>query len=241
MLGAAAIMGAATSYPVADRRRVRLDQAARDALVAEGKAQTFVQTSKGFLHVRVAGPETGQVVILVHGGIVGGQASARPDVAYTREFYLLQLREQIDELGIDGPVNLAGASFGGIVVAEFAAENPGDVASMALMAPAGLGRGGLVSPILSWPMIERILNSLRHYDFGWRPDVFEALGRSGIPVFTAWGTDDAIHPYERTQVLQRYVTQTTLVTLDGAGHAITYGRAEQVLAGYGQFLRDSAR
>jgi hypothetical protein len=24
------------------------------------------------------------------------------------------------------------------------------------------------------------------------------------------------------------------MTLDGAGHAITYGRAEQVLAGYGQ-------
>ncbi|MDT5363160.1 MAG: hypothetical protein QOC69_4922 [Mycobacterium sp.] len=76
MLGAATIMGAATSYPVADRRRVRLDQAARDALVAEGKAQTFVQTSQGFLHVRVAGLETGQVVILAHGGVVGGQAFA---------------------------------------------------------------------------------------------------------------------------------------------------------------------
>jgi pimeloyl-ACP methyl ester carboxylesterase len=237
MLGAAAIMGAATSYPVADRRRVRLDQAARDALVAEGKAQTFVQTSKGFLHVRVAGPETGQVVILVHGGIVGGQASARPDVAYTREFYLLQLREQIDELGIDGPVHLAGASFGGIVVAEFAAENPGDVASMAR--PAMLDWMSEQSTYRSFA--EGILNSLRHYDFGWRPDVFEALGRSGIPVFAAWGTHDTIHPYERTQVLQRYVPQTTLVTLDGTGHAITYGRAEQVLAGYGQFLRDSAR
>ncbi|MDT5189118.1 MAG: hypothetical protein QOI28_1369 [Mycobacterium sp.] len=76
MLGAATIMGAATPYPVADRRRVRLDQAARDALVAEGKAQTFVQTSRGFLHVRVTGPETGQAVILVHGGVVGGQAFA---------------------------------------------------------------------------------------------------------------------------------------------------------------------
>jgi pimeloyl-ACP methyl ester carboxylesterase len=86
-----------------------------------------------------------------------------------------------------------------------------------------------------------MLNCLRHYDFGWRPDVFHALGRSGIPVFAAWGTDDTIHPYERTQVLQRYVPQTRLLTLDGAGHAITYGHAEQVLTGYGQFLRDSTR
>ena len=310
LLGVAAITCAAISYPVADWRRIRLDQAARDALVAEGKAQMFVQTSQGFLHVRVAGPETGQVVILVHGAVVGGQAfanwtkplaeagyrvivpdllgygySERPDVAYTREFYLLQLRELIDELGIDSPVHLAGASFGGIVVAEFAAENPGDVASVALMAPAGLGRAVVVHPVLLWPVIGDwvfrvlgaevvtrqmatayagspdqpamldwmaeqstyrgfavgMLNCLRDYDFGWRPDVFQALGRSEIPVFAAWGTDDTIHPYERTQVLQRYVPQTKLLTLDGAGHAITYGRAEQVLAGYSQFLRDSAR
>ncbi|MDT5303158.1 MAG: hypothetical protein QOG79_6400, partial [Mycobacterium sp.] len=217
--------------------------------------------------------------------LLGYGYSARPGVAYTREFYLLQPRELIDELGVDGPVHLAGASFGGIVVAEFAAENPGDVASMPLMAPAALGRGDIVNPVLSWPVIgdrvfrvlgakivtrwmaaaysgspdrpamldwmaeqstyrgfaERMLNSLRHYDFGWRPDVFQALGRSGIPVFAAWGADDTVHPYERTQVLQRYVPQTTLVTLDRAGHAITNGRAEQVLAGYGQFLRDSAR
>jgi hypothetical protein len=89
MRGAAAIMGAATSYPVADGRRVRLDQAASD---------------------RVIVPD-----------LLGYGYSARPGVAYTREFYLLQLRELIDGLGIDGPVHLAGASFGGIVVAEFAA------------------------------------------------------------------------------------------------------------------------
>jgi pimeloyl-ACP methyl ester carboxylesterase len=87
----------------------------------------------------------------------------------------------------------------------------------------------------------RMLNCLRHYDFGWRPDVLPALGSSELPVFAAWGIDDTIHPYERTQVLQRYVPQTKLLTLDGAGHAITYGRAEQVLAGYSQFLRNSAR
>jgi pimeloyl-ACP methyl ester carboxylesterase len=85
---------------------------------------------------------------------------------------------------------------------------------------------------------EGMLNSLRHYDFQWRPQVFQALVLSGVPVFAAWGT---VHPYERTGLLQRYAPQTELLTLDGAGHAINYGRAEHVLDGYSAFLRDSAR
>jgi pimeloyl-ACP methyl ester carboxylesterase len=80
-----------------------------------------------------------------------------------------------------------------------------------------------------------MLNTLRHYDFGWRPEVLQALSSSELPVFAAWGTDDTIHPDERTQVLQRYVPQTKLLTLDGAGHAITYGRAEQVLQATASF------
>jgi len=42
-----------------------------------------------------------------------------------------------------------------------------------------------------------------------------------VPVFAAWGTEDTIHPYERTRLLQRYAPQTELLTLGGAGHAIT--------------------
>jgi pimeloyl-ACP methyl ester carboxylesterase len=171
------------------------------------------------------------------------------------------------------------------VVAEFAAENPRDVSSVALMSPAGLGNSHVVNPVLLTPLIgdwvfrvlgadlvtrqmataytgspgqhamldwmieqskyrgfaEGMLNSLRHYDFQWRPQVFQALGRSGVPVFVAWGTEDTVHPYERTRLLQRYAPQAELLTLDGAGHAITYGRAEHVLDGYSRFLRDSAR
>lgn len=84
-------------------------------------------------------------------------------------------------------------------------------------------------------------NRLRHYDFPWRPEAFQALGHSGIPVFAAWGTDDTVHPYDRTQLLQRYVPQTELLPLDGAGHALAYGRADADLDGYGRCLRDSTR
>jgi pimeloyl-ACP methyl ester carboxylesterase len=217
--------------------------------------------------------------------LLGYGYSARPDVPYTREFYLGQLRSWIDELGIREPVHLAGGSFGGIEVAEFAAENPGEMASVALMSPAGLGKSDVVNPLLLTPLIgdwvfrvlgadlvtrqmatadagspgqhamldwmteqskyrgfaDGMLNSLRHYDFQWRPQVFQALGRSGVPVFAAWGTEETVHPYERTKLLQRYAPQTELLTLGGTGHAITYGRAEHVLDGYSRFLLESAR
>jgi pimeloyl-ACP methyl ester carboxylesterase len=88
---------------------------------------------------------------------------------------------------------------------------------------------------------EGMLNGLRHYDFQCRPQVFQALGRSGVPVFAAWGGEDNVHPYERTELLQRYAPQTQLLTLDGAGHPITYGRAEDVLDECSRFLRDCAR
>lgn len=147
------------------------------------------------------------------------------------------------------------------MVAEFGAENPKDVASVALMAPAGLGKGGVVNPVLLLPVIgdwvfrvlgaevvtlqmatayagspdqramldwmdgqskyrgfaEGILNSLRHDNFEWRPDVYQAFGRSG------------------------YVPQAKLLTRAGSGHAITHGRAENVLNGYTQFLDGSTR
>jgi pimeloyl-ACP methyl ester carboxylesterase len=62
-----------------------------------------------------------------------------------------------------------------------------------------------------------------------------------VPVFAARGTEDTIHPDERTELLQRYAPQADLLTLDGAGHAITHGRTEDVLDGYRRFVRDSAR
>jgi pimeloyl-ACP methyl ester carboxylesterase len=43
--------------------------------------------------------------------------------------------------------------FGGIVVAEFAAENPKDVSSVALMSPGGLRNSHVVNPVLLTPVI----------------------------------------------------------------------------------------
>jgi hypothetical protein len=140
-------------------------QPACDALVAEGKAQAFAQTSRGFIPVRTAGPLIGDRVFRVLGA---GLVTRQMATAY--------------------------------------AGSPGQRAMLGWMIEQSKYRG----------FAEGTLNSLRHYDFQWRPQVFQALGRSGVP-------------------------QTELLTLDGAGHAITYGGAEDVLDGFRRFLRDSAR
>lgn len=299
------VVGAAVAYPVSDLVRPTLDSETRSQLIAEGKAGSFIATDEGIMHVRISGPADGTPIVLVHGGVVGGHGfenwqeplvdagyrvivpdllgygySDRPDVAYTRDFYLEQLRDLLVGLRLDEDVNLVGASFGGAVAVEYAATYPDEVATLGLMAPAGLGRGELAAPILMQRVIgdwifrafggtvvtnqmatayegspdrqamldwmneqnryrgfgEGILNTLRSYDSEWTPDSYKGVGAAGIPVFAAWGTEDAVHPYERTALLEELVPQVELLTLDGASHAITYGRAADVLASYVPFL-----
>ncbi|MFJ1767454.1 alpha/beta fold hydrolase [Amycolatopsis sp. NPDC088138] len=293
-------------YVVAGATRETLGESARAALLRDGKAERFVPTSQGVVHVRVSGPEQGPVVLLLHGGVVGGQGfaawrkpladagfrvvmpdllgygySERPDVPYTREFSTRQLRELLDGLGVRAPAHVVGASLGGAIATAFTAENPGRVASLALMAPSGGGRTDVVAPVLGWPVIgdwifrvagpsqvrsmiadayppgpardemvawmaeqtgfggiaEGILNTVRNYDSTWQPDVYQAVGRTGIPVFAAWGTDDAVNPYAQSAQVRRWIPRLELFTLPGQGHAITYGQAAAVLERVVPFLR----
>ena len=80
-----------------------------------------------------------------------------------------------------------------------------------------------------------------HAAFEYLPDELRAIGASGVPVFAAWGSLDNNHPHQRTNLLREWVPQTELLTLRGAGHAITYGRAAEVLAGYIPFLDRAQR
>lgn len=303
------ILALAVTYPVVDMTRSRLDDTARTQLLSEGKAGQFVTTSQGVMHVRVSGPANGPVLLLVHGGVVGGYGfdnwqqplaaagyrvlvpdllgygySDRPDVTYDRAFYMKQLTELLDGLGITTKVNLVGASFGGGIVTAFTAENPARVASVAMMAPAGGGRVPLVpAEFMLWPVVgdwifrvvgpstvtnqmntayanspnraameswmgeqtryrgfgEGMLHALRDYDSGWQPDAIDGVGRSGVPTMLVWGTADAVHPYALSKEWTTRIPQAKLVTLEGAGHAITYGRAADVIAAYLPFLADA--
>lgn len=71
--------------------------------------------------------------------LYGRGLSARPRVEHDRAFYLRQLSELLDHLGIEGDVTLVGYSMGGSIATAFTAEHPERVRRLILLASAGLG------------------------------------------------------------------------------------------------------
>ncbi|MGY2290542.1 alpha/beta fold hydrolase [Pseudomonas sp. SDO528_S397] len=153
-----------------------LDETARQHLLQSGEAAQFVRLPMGTMHVRIDGPANGPVVVLVHGGVVGGFGfekfrqplanagfrvivpdlfgygfSDRPEVPYTKAFYVDQLNQLLDALGVRTPVSMVGASLGGAIVSAFAARSPQRLNGVGLIAPAGGGREPVVNPLLLWP------------------------------------------------------------------------------------------
>ena len=166
------------SLPLTASAGEQLDDAARQSLLQSGEATQFVKLPLGTMHVRVLGPADGPVVVLVHGGVIGGFAfenwqrplvqagyrvvipdllgygfSDRPDVDYTRDFYVDQIAQLLDGLDIRVPVDMVGASMGGAVVTAFAASHPERLRSVVLVAPAGGGRVPVVNGALLWPVV----------------------------------------------------------------------------------------
>jgi pimeloyl-ACP methyl ester carboxylesterase len=303
---------AAAAYPIINWSRQPLDDAAREELLRTGKARAFVATSLGIMHVRDSGSSDRPVVLLVHGGVVGGYAfenwrqlltdagyrvivpdllgygySDRPKVPYTKEFYVTQLNDLLDRLGIAIPVNIIGASQGGGIVAAFATVHPDRVRSVGLMAPNGGGPVHVMSKALELPIIgdwvfsvfgpmvmqnmmarayennpardgmlawmkeqsryrgygEGVLNSIRNTlsnnALTWQPNAFEAIGRSGAPVLSVWGTNDTTVPFSQSEELRSRMPQLKLAQLEGQGHAITFGQAQTVLNMVIPFLDDA--
>jgi pimeloyl-ACP methyl ester carboxylesterase len=135
--------------------RLELDDAAREQAPGE-----FVELADGLVHYQVAGPEGGQVVVLVHGFSVpyyiwdptfaalsetgfqtirfdayGRGYSDRPDVAYDGALFERQITGLLERLGFDAPVDIIGLSMGGAVTARFAANNPDRVRRVVLIDP----------------------------------------------------------------------------------------------------------
>jgi pimeloyl-ACP methyl ester carboxylesterase len=207
---------AAIAYPVADWLRDPLDEAARAALLREGKAQKFVRLPGGIMHVRVQGPDDGPVVLLVHGASTGGYSytywmkplaeagyrvivpdlfgygfSDRPDAPHTKAFYTGQLSDLLDALGANEPIHIVGTSMGGAIVTAFTAQNQARVKSVTLVAPAGNGRVALTDSPVFWPVIGewyfRVLGAQAFQDR--LTKVFaQARGSEGMAI---WARDQA--------------------------------------------------
>jgi len=122
---------------------------------------SFVRLPDGMVHYELGGPADSRTVVLVHGfsvpyyiwdptfdaltkagfrvlryDLYGRGFSDRPDVRYDADLYDRQLLGLISSLGILGPVDLAGLSMGGPIVATFASRHPERVRALVFVDPA---------------------------------------------------------------------------------------------------------
>ncbi len=144
------------------------ERATLDAAARAGAPGQFVALDDGVTHYQVAGPDSGQRVVLVHGfsvpsyiwdstflalsaagfrvaryDLFGRGFSDRPDADYTVDFTDRQLSQLLDSLGWREPVDLIGLSYGGVVTGAFAGRHPERVRSLVLVDPAAGAAGSL--------------------------------------------------------------------------------------------------
>ena len=158
-----------------------LDDKARAA--APGQ---FVKLPDGMVHYELAGPETAQTVVLVHGfsvpnyiwdptfeallaaglrvlryDLYGRGYSDRPDVSYDQDLFDRQLSNLLTALDIRDPVDLIGLSMGGAIVVTFTDRHPALVHKLCLIDPAGLPQKyPAAAKLIEAPMLGEWLFSL---------------------------------------------------------------------------------
>ncbi len=137
------------------------EKATLDAVARSGAPGSFVALPRGMTHYELSGPDSGRVVVLVHGfsvpyyiwdstaagltgagyrvlryDVYGRGLSDRPDAEYDGALYDQQLDGLLDSLRIQGPIDLVGLSFGGYVTAHYVASHPARVHTLTLVDPA---------------------------------------------------------------------------------------------------------
>jgi pimeloyl-ACP methyl ester carboxylesterase len=142
-------------YHKADTEIYVLDAAARKN--APGK---FIELTDGVTHYELAGPDSGKVIVLVHGFSVpyyiwdstfyalaaagyrvlryddfGRGFSDRPDKIYEASLFRKQLYELLSNLNIHSVYALAGVSFGGAVITDFTLHYPAMVNKVIFVDP----------------------------------------------------------------------------------------------------------
>ena len=152
----------------------------------------FVTLSRGVVHYRWFGAETGDLVICIHGlttpsfvfeGLANHYAnngkrvlvydhygrgySDRPKAKQDKVFFINQLNELLNKLEIkEQKFELVGYSMGGSIAAAYAANNPGRLNKLILIASAGAGHNlGVSAKVAKIPFIGWVLFSIF---FGWQ-------------------------------------------------------------------------
>lgn len=152
------ILGAAALYIIYDHFNVEKKEITHE--LRKNSNGSYVELSQGFTHYEVDGPDTGKVVVLIHGFSVpyyiwngtyeyltehgfrvlrydqfGRGYSDRPNVVYDKQLYFTQLKDLIAALHLKTPVSLVGVSFGGEVATNFTVAYPDLVNKVVLIDP----------------------------------------------------------------------------------------------------------
>lgn len=150
-----ALAGFLVVFRVKDPERRTMNDEAR-----AGVPGHFVHLTDGVTHYETTGPDTGRVVVLAAAFSVpaylsdslfqrlgragfrvirfdyyGRGWSDRPMVTYDLALFDRQLADLLDTLGVSGPVDLAGLSFGAAIVTDFADRYPARVRSLIYIDP----------------------------------------------------------------------------------------------------------
>jgi pimeloyl-ACP methyl ester carboxylesterase len=149
------ILVGAVLFSRANTELYSLDEAARKNVTG-----SFIQLSEGITHYELAGPDSGKVVVLVHGfsvpyyiwdstfvrlthagfrvlryDVFGRGFSDRPDKVYEASLYRQQLSELLAALHISSVHAIAGLSFGGPVTTDFVVHHPSLINKVILVDP----------------------------------------------------------------------------------------------------------
>jgi pimeloyl-ACP methyl ester carboxylesterase len=152
------ILGAAAAYIIYDHYNTETKELTYE--LRKNTNGSYIELSGGVTHYELDGPDTGKVVVLLHGFSVpyyiwngtyeyltehgfrvlrydqfGRGFSDRPNVTYNKEVYFDQLKELLEKLHLKQPVSLVGVSFGGMLATDFTVANPNLVNKVILIDP----------------------------------------------------------------------------------------------------------
>jgi len=158
LIGWAALGAAAAAPLIAEGLRQPITRAAQSR--APGN---IAELPSGRTHYRWTGPKRGPIAVCIHGlsspqfifagtaralaalgyrvltyDLYGRGWSSRPRGRQDIDYFLRQLRDLLDHLGIHEPLTVVGYSMGGSLATAFAAEEGLNIKALILMAPSGL-------------------------------------------------------------------------------------------------------
>ncbi|MBR9764238.1 MAG: alpha/beta hydrolase [Rhodobacteraceae bacterium] len=133
--------------------------------------------------------------------------SDRPAGAQEAGFFTTQLSQLMAAEGIDGPVTLFGYSMGAAVATAYAAEYPGQIEKLVLVAPAGMG--GFPTGMTRWM---RDAGWTGRWLFHWlHPGMHRRAARRAV----AEGVPDQVAKRQAGEALWRGFTPAVLASLRG--------------------------